>query len=121
MKECPTHKTKLIKTKTRYGIRFDCPIPDCDVMCWNGETSTPANQETRSARTCLHVMFDPLWRDTNQYFKDGDKRVRRTMAYKWLAEQMNLPIKDTHVGMFTLEQCYKAYRHVKKLKKENDD
>ena len=26
-------------------------------------------------------------------------------AYKWLSEQLGMPRKDTHIGMFDVDQC----------------
>lgn len=98
---CPEHNERMVCSSTRYGDRWDCPRWGCDVMCWAGETSTPANQKTRDARHLTHERFDPLWQ------KHG---YSRGYLYKGLAKHMGLPQEKTHIGMFTLEQCREAYR-----------
>jgi hypothetical protein len=81
MKLCPTHKVQMTRKHTRFGWRYDCPVNGCDVMCWGGETSTPADQRTRDARNEAHLAFDSLW-------KGKATIMSRAEAYKWLAETM---------------------------------
>ena len=52
------------------------------------------------------ARFDPLWQDGP--FK------KRNAAYRWLSEQMELPIEQTHIGMFTVEQCKAALEIINK-------
>ena len=93
---CPIHKVKLEPCKTRYGLRWNCPVEGCTVSCWDGDTSTPADFETRRARRYAHAAFDPLW-------KQGE--IPKGKLFKMLAEYMDLPQKDTHIGHFTKSQC----------------
>ena len=65
-----------------------------------------ANAELRDWRKATHARFDPLWRDGP--FK------KRNAAYRWLSEQMKLPIEQTHIGMFTVEQCKAALEIINK-------
>jgi DNA (cytosine-5)-methyltransferase 1 len=51
---CPTHQERLMACHTRYGVRMACPVDGCTVACWDGATSTPADQETRDARIAAH-------------------------------------------------------------------
>lgn len=73
--------------------------PSAYVGCHQG-TIKPlgvlANAELRKAKSAAHAAFDPIWRD-------GLKT--RQNAYKWLAGQMKLPKSETHIGMFSVEQC----------------
>lgn len=95
--KCPIHSARELKsTNTMYGIRYDCPVPNCTVACWGGSTSTPATLETRAARTRAHEVFDRLWRLGI---------FTRKIAYSKLAEFMNLPVIETHIGHFDTEQC----------------
>ena len=103
---CPKHNVKLIAKKTRYGIRFSCPVSDCTVVCWNGGTSTPADYETRQARRAAHAAFDPLWQGNGM--SKGD-------AYKQLSEFMGLPKKETHIGHFNIAQCNRIIAFCEKL------
>jgi len=82
----------MIASSTKYGKRYDCPIASCTVMCWGGETSTPADYETRQLRKECHGLFDAL-------------PMRKASRYKWLAEKMNLEPGQAHIGMFDKEQC----------------
>lgn len=65
-----------------------------------------ANAELRGWRKAAHASFDPLWQDGP--FK------KRNAAYRWLSEQMKLPIEQTHIGMFTVEQCKAALEIINK-------
>lgn len=97
---CPKDNSLLLPTQTRFGKRWDCPVHGCTVMCWDGQTSTPADQETRQARIEAHALFDAL-------------PMRKAQRYKWLQDQMQLEPKDAHIGMFTLEQCQALIERIK--------
>lgn len=63
-----------------------------------------ANRRLRMAKSAAHAALDPLW-------KRG--LMTRKGAYAWLAEQMNLPVKRTHIGWFDEAQCQRVIDHVK--------
>ena len=46
-------------------------------------------------------------------WQDGPFK-KRNAAYRWLSEQMELPIEQTHIGMFTVEQCKAALEIINK-------
>lgn len=96
LKICPDHNVSLFRRQTRYGGRWMCPVDGCTVACWDGSTSTPADQETRDARIEAHDAFDALWRD---------RHISRSEAYRRLAAFMNVGKHETHIGMFDKEQC----------------
>lgn len=58
-----------------------------------------ADSELRHWKKAAHAAFDPLWQMSD------NKQVARGNAYKWLAEQMQLPSSDAHIGMMDVEQC----------------
>lgn len=60
---------------------------------------TLAKAPLRRLRNETHATFDPLW-------KSGE--MSRREAYEWLSEKMNKPFDDTHVAMFTEEECRQA-------------
>lgn len=95
---CPIHGIALERKSTRYGGRHSCPVDGCTVACWDGETSTPADDETRQLRRQCHATFDPLWRERTRFQKRDD-------AYRWLRESMGLSKADAHIGMFNRDQC----------------
>ncbi len=75
----------------RDGKRFVCGEPGCDIVCWDGPTSTPADAPTRQMRSRAHRAFDPLW-------KLGT--MTRSEAYERLADFMMLDADECHIGMF---------------------
>lgn len=56
-----------------------------------------ANAELRAAKNQAHRHFDPLWRD--------GAFINRGIAYAWLAVQLRIPRKETHIGMFDVAMC----------------
>lgn len=92
-----------------YGMAYLCRPCNAYVGVHSG-TDRPkgslANAELRGWRKATHARFDPLWRDGP--FK------KRNAAYRWLSEQMKLPIEQTHIGMFTVEQCKAALEIINK-------
>jgi hypothetical protein len=62
-----------------------------------------ANAELREWKKEAHKYFDPLWQAK---IKQGyTKTQARRRAYKWLSQQMGIPVKETHIGMFDVDQC----------------
>lgn len=105
---CPIHRTQLTALETKYGTRFQCPELGCTVACWDGETSTPADAETRQERHRTHAVFDALWRGPQ-------RRMRRYEAYRWLEKVLGRPHKTAHIGMCTAEECKAIQAAVKTL------
>lgn len=58
-----------------------------------------ANNKLRQARQAAHNAFDPIWKS---------KRLTRGSAYKWLSDQLGLPLAKTHIGMFGPEKCQRV-------------
>ncbi len=107
---CPVHKTAMALCRTRYGSRWGCEVEGCTVACWNGDTSTPADELTRGLRHECHEAFDPLWRNKSRWKNRG-------AAYRWLRVFMDLPEDKAHVGMFDAAQCRKL---LEELAKDDD-
>jgi hypothetical protein len=61
-----------------------------------------ANATLRQLKMRVHEAFDPLWM--------AKAKMNRRQAYKWLAEQMGIPVYECHIGMFTPAQCFQAIR-----------
>ena len=93
---CLNHDVPLEAKRTRYGVRWGCPVEGCTVVCWNGNTSMAADLQTRQARQAAHAAFDPL-------HQAGE--LTKGEAYKQLAAYMGLPQKKTHIGHFDIQQC----------------
>ena len=56
-----------------------------------------ANAELRKAKKEAHAAFDPLW--VNKKF------ATRKLAYKWLANKLNIDAHHCHIGAFDVETC----------------
>jgi len=106
--KCPTHKTAMHQTSTRYGLLWKCPVNGCTVRCWDGPTSTPGDDETRAARHACHQAFDPLWKTKSHFQKRRD-------AYGWLMKVMKVRDTEAHIGMFSKEQCAELLEKIKQL------
>ena len=78
---------------------YKCWPCDALVGCHPG-TDKPlgrlANAELRKAKIRAHAAFDYLW-------QSGWKR--RGSCYAWLADSLNIPQKDCHIGMFDVDLC----------------
>lgn len=55
-----------------------------------------ANAELRTAKIAAHAAFDPWWQ------KRG---MSRSHAYRKLGDEMGIPKREVHIGMFDLERC----------------
>lgn len=58
--------------------------------------AAPPGSELAKARIAAHAAFDPFW-------KSG--RFNRGVAYEWLASEMGLPVQQTHMVLFDVDQC----------------
>lgn len=128
--ECGSAAT-LTTGRTVYPSRpglWSKPIWRCDscnayVGCHPGTLGplgTPAGPELRLARRRLHVeMIDPLWIRAERHYDKPPKnkkdrammrRIARVRVYAFLAMRLELPIEETHLGMFDIEKCRAAWR-----------
>lgn len=57
-----------------------------------------ANVELRMFKIKAHAAFDPRWRYRKAH-------GTRNEAYKWLAEQLGIPVKECHIGWFDVADC----------------
>ena len=91
---------------------FACPHSACDayVGCYsNGRAlGSTANAQLRCARKIAHSAFDPIW-------ESAGAKMSRDEAYCWLSTALNLPKDETHMGMFTLDQCRQVVEKTRTL------
>lgn len=76
-----------------------CPTCDAYVGCHHRSQKplgTLAQRDLRAARKQAHATFDPVW-------KSG--RTSRNAAYAWLAERLEIPLDECHIGMFDEATC----------------
>lgn len=64
-----------------------------------------ANAQLRKLKQEAHKVFDPLWR--NGPFRN------RTMAYRWLAQQLQISYADCHIGLFDDTTCQRVINIVR--------
>lgn len=93
-----------------YGPIFVCVPCKAWVGCHPGTEQALgglANAELRACKMAAHAVFDPLWQRKIQ--RDGcSKSQARRAGYKWLSEQMGIPVEKTHIGMMSLEECQRV-------------
>lgn len=109
--KCPycNSDTKFMDSKKIYGKSYGMVwacinYPKCDAFVGvHKGTNKPlgrlANAELREYKKKAHAAFDPLWKD------GGMKRIE---AYGWLSKQLELPMDETHIGMFDIDMCKKV-------------
>ncbi len=106
--KCPVHGDTMEGKRTKYGRRWGCTEPGCTVACWDGSTSTPADDETRALRHRCHEAFDPLWKQKVRW-------PSRAQAYRWLRTFMDVGQNENHIGMFGKNQCLKLLAELEKV------
>lgn len=81
---------------------YVCAPCDAYVGC-HRDTIRPlgrlADALLRAAKSAAHQAFDPKWQHG---------RMSRTQAYWWLANQLQIPAHECHIGMFGLDMCAKV-------------
>lgn len=117
---CPYcgRRAELVDSKSIYG-RSCGKVHLCrDCMAYVGThkgSNRPlgrlANAELREWKIAAHKAFDPLW----MY---GRFKGNRNGAYRWLSEQVGLPVNKTHIGMFDVPECRQAIGIINKRKGE---
>ena len=92
---------------------WSCLTCDAYVGC-HKKTTAPlgrlANAELRRAKNNAHRVFDPLW-------KNG--KMSRRAAYQWLAENLGIPFKKTHIGEFDTAMCARVMAACSPVRKPN--
>jgi len=101
--KCPMHKIKMKPSKTRYGVRFDCPVDGCTMARWDRSKTSAADLETRKMRQEAHKAIDVFWRTARE----------RKRLYEELSDFMGIPIEWTHIGFFDIKKCKKAIAFAK--------
>ena len=108
--------SKIIYGRT-YGMAWFCKPCDAWVGCHkNSKTHAPlgrlANAELRDWKKKAHAVFDPLWQ--RKMRRDNcSKGQARKAAYGWLAKQLEIAMRDCHIGMFDIEKCKKVVEAAK--------
>lgn len=107
---CQSPEVELVEHSAIYGGRSygDWPYAYLCLSCrayvgLHPQTDIPlgtlADKPLREARKTCKKPFDALWQGG---------AMSRTQAYKWLAGQMGISVKQCHFALFTIEQCNQA-------------
>ena len=82
-----------------------------------------ANEEMKKWKMWCHREFDILWKGCKEYIKiDGTivkqqkPKYKRNECYKWLSNEMNIPLNECHFGYFDIKQLKRAYAILKNKK-----
>ena len=67
---------------------------------------TPGDATTRRLRIDAHRLFDAIWKGPN-------RGMTRDQSYRWLAQVMEVPYEDAHLGKFDAEQLQKLILIIK--------
>lgn len=92
-----------------YGMVYLCRPCDAWVGTHKGTDRALgrlANAELREWKKKAHGYFDALWKRKMQ--QGASKQKARGLAYKWLSGELGIPPKETHIGMFDVDQCKKV-------------
>ena len=83
--------------------------------CRDREILTPQRRSCdqintlKIARNKAHKSFDPLWRE--RAYRTGESIILcRSLAYKWLSEEMNIKEKYCHMRYLTKKDCKKVLK-----------
>lgn len=60
-----------------------------------------ANREMRELKKQCHAIFDPVW-------KENKDKIKRKHTYFYLADHLEIEMKDCHFGHFDLEILQKS-------------
>lgn len=65
-----------------------------------------ADKEMRDLKMQCHDLFDKQWKD---FPSKKERQDARSLAYKNLADKLEIPIEECHFGYFDKEQLQKTY------------
>lgn len=72
---------------------YQCQNCNARVGCHKGTTDPLGDVANK--------VFDAFWKG---------QHMTRSRAYKWLAEQLDIPREDAHIGGFEMDTCEKLIR-----------
>ncbi len=97
---CPKCGGEAVPHLTEWGLKHT----HCGLWSWGGKDLVDG--ETHDARKAAHKALDPVW-------KSG--RVSRSMAYKLLAQALELPHKKVHMNIMDKETARRVPDAVRKI------
>lgn len=74
----------------------------------------PASRSVRKLRKQVHQLMDPIW-FSGEFEGDQQRQQRaRRLLYRYLAANMGLALRDTHIGFFDAHKCLHARALIRK-------
>ena len=86
-----------------YGLMYICRDCNAYVGCYRDTDKALgrlADFQLRDFKHRAHLHFDKIWQE--------NPSIGRRDAYRWLAQQMDIPVELTHIGMFEVDMCQKV-------------
>lgn len=91
------------RTDLHDNLIWVCTQEGCDARVGTHSSGKPlgtlANAETREWRQKARAAFDPRWKGTPH------EKIRRREQYARLANELNIPTADCHIGVFGIKLC----------------
>lgn len=90
------------RLKLEKEMFYQCQNCNARVGCHRGSKrplGNLANEVLRLKRMETYQVYDAFWKS---------KGMTRTQAYKWLAERMQIPEQQAHIGSFEMDQCQRV-------------
>ena len=106
---CPycNNQTDLVTSQQFYGVDYGTHLyvcTPCDARVGAHKHTleplgTMADSLLRKTRMDTHKVVDPIWRNPFSVHN-------RSAVYKAISKLMNIPIEETHIGMFDYGKCH---------------
>jgi len=108
---CPDCGAKMVLRKSKIGMFYGCSsFPKCRTTQGaypNGVPfKLPANKETRQWRIKAHIRFDTWYKS---------RYLTKNEAYARLANYLNLPQKEAHMGYFNIDRCQQVIKFTEEV------
>lgn len=116
---CPDCGTGTLRVKDgKWGPFYGCSnFPTCHATHDahpNGEpVGIPADAATRELRKRFHTLFDAV------VAADGDDD--KDAVYRWLAEELRIPVEQAHAGVMDAATATRAIRRLERELQEMQD
>lgn len=73
-----------------------------------------ADAPMRKGKKICHDLFDPKWKKGK-----NSRRRKRSALYAWLAQKLEIPVDECHIGWFDIETLRRAYKILLSIKDED--
>jgi hypothetical protein len=112
--------SSVIYSGKSYGKLYICGSCDAYVGVYKGTKKALgrlANSELRYWKKEVHAEFEPLLEFLIEE-KGISKEEAISFCYRWLSKKMGIPIEETRIGMFDVEECKRAIQICRPIHKK---